>query len=372
MPRYKERDFQLGDYWLSKQSRSDAWCRTWFDPKSRQTKRVSLRTADFEEAKQLLTDWFVLRHTKQEEKPEEVVLAEVFARFFEHHGKTLKSSADVQRTLRYWLEFHKDASVLDATSQGKQAEFRDWLSIQKGLSAASVRKSLIIGKSALNWAWKRGEISQVPYIPLVKSPIPEPKGRPLEIEEVARLMELSRGHHVCVLIAFMIGTAARTAAVLDLSLDQIEVDRKLINLNPRGREQTKKYRPTVRLPAQLEEYVVARKQDHSLEPLISYRGASVTSVKTAWNRFRSQSEIAGNVQTYSFRHTIARWLRMQGVPAWEVAAQLGHKTPEYSTTEIYAPYDPAHLSKAVAAIDDFLYQVACELRVKSISHWLLN
>ena len=371
MPRYKnEREFQLGEYWLSKQSRSDAWCRTWFDAQTRQTKRVSLRTAEFEEAKQRLTDWFVLRHSKSQEQPEDAVLAGIFARFYEHHGQTLQSAADVKRTLRYWLEFHKDSSVLEATQQIRQEEFRRWLSVDKGLSAASVRKSLIIGKSALNWAWKRGEISQVPYIELVKPPKPEPKGRPLEIREVAELMRRSKDHHVSVLIAFMLGTAARTAAILELNLQQVDDERGLIMLNPEGRAQTKKYRPTVRLPQQLEPYIRARKNRNAFEPLICYRSSGVASVKTAWNSIRKESKLAGNVQTYSFRHTMARWLRMKGVPAWEVASQLGHKTPEYSTTEIYAPYDPAHLSHAVEAIDDFLGQVACELRVKNLSEHL--
>ncbi|MEL7111176.1 MAG: tyrosine-type recombinase/integrase [Pseudomonadota bacterium] len=189
---------------------------------------------------------------------------------------------------------------------------------------------------------------------------------------MAKLLKLADGQYIAVLIAFMLGTAGRTAAVLDLSLPQIDLPRQLINLNPEGMEQTKKYRPTVKLPNQLKEYIAFRKATNELEPLICYRGNSVVSVKTAWNRFRAASKLSGNVQTYSFRHTVARWLRMQSVPAWEVASQLGRKTPEYSTTEIYAPYDPEHLSQAVRAIDNFLDQVACELRVKTISEFLLK
>ncbi|OYW82949.1 MAG: hypothetical protein B7Z22_13295 [Hyphomonas sp. 32-62-5] len=82
--------------------------------------------------------------------------------------------------------------------------------------------------------------------------------------------------------------------------------------------------------------------------------------------------MSGNVQTYSFRHTIARWLRMQSVPAWEVAAQLGHKAPDYSTTEIYAPFDPAYLTKATDAIDLFLCQVARQLDADTVSEFLLE
>lgn len=64
-----------------------------------------------------------------------------------------------------------------------------------------------------------------------------------------------------------------------------------------------------------------------------------------------------NVNPYSLRHTIGRYLRMKSVPPWEVAAQLGHKRADVATTEIYAPFDPAYLDKAVAAIDELLKEI---------------
>jgi integrase len=39
---------------------------------------------------------------------------------------------------------------------------------------------------------------------------------------------------------------------------------------------------------------------------------------------------------YSVRHTVTRWMRRNGVPAWEVAAQPGHKSRDYRTTELSA------------------------------------
>ena len=68
---------------------------------------------------------------------------------------------------------------------------------------------------------------------------------------------------------------------------------------------------------------------------------------------------------------MARWLRKSSVPAWEVAAQLGHKSPNVSTTEIYAPFDPSYLFKSTAAIDAFLTEVALHLRYSSISELML-
>lgn len=47
------RRITIGDFWLS-QNRHGVWCRTWFDPVGRQTRRVSLGTKVWEQAAALL------------------------------------------------------------------------------------------------------------------------------------------------------------------------------------------------------------------------------------------------------------------------------------------------------------------------------
>lgn len=75
-----------------------------------------------------------------------------------------------------------------------------------------------------------------------------------------------------------------------------------------------------------------------------------------------KAQLDGKVQPYSLRHTMARWLRKQSVPAWEVSAQLGHSQRDMAITEIYAPHDPAYLEASCKAIDVFFD----ELRVKCV------
>ena len=72
---------------------------------------------------------------------------------------------------------------------------------------------------------------------------------------------------------------------------------------------------------------------------------------------REAANLDARVVPYSLRHTLARWLRSQGVEAFQVSSQLGHRTEGASTTEIYAPYDPSFLSASVAAIDALLAQL---------------
>ncbi len=372
MPRYtQDREFRLGEYWLSRQARSDAWCRTWFDPHARQTRRRSLRTSDFEEAKQRLTDWFVLSHSKLEQAPKDILLAEVFARYFEQYGSKLRTAGNVRRYLTDWVEFHGDATIEYATKLDRQEAFRTYLKGERGLSPSTVRQALTIGKSALNWAWKRGEISAVPYIELVKVPRPAPKGRPMEIRELAKLLGAAE-YHLQTFIVMMIATTGRTRAVLDLTFDRVDLSNNLIQLNPDDREQTQKYRPTVKLPESLKPWIIEHRASSSCPSVVQYRGAPVASIRSGWRTLRATLKMDNAVQPYGIRHTMARLLRKSSVPAWETAAQLGHKVPDVSTTEIYAPFDPAYLFKATAAIDAYFGALACELRVNSVSDFLIE
>jgi len=372
MPRYSaEKVYQLGDYWLSKRAGSDAWYRTWFDGEARQTRRISLGTDDLNVAKQALNDWFVLHHTKTEQKAADVSLAELFARYYEHHGSKLGSPDNVQRALRYWLEFHKAATIQEACVPQQQHAFRGFLEKDKGLSLSTVRQVLTIGKAALNWSWKRGEIEAVPYIQLVRVPKAPPKGRPLEIEEVARLID-GADYHLKAFIVLMIAGTARNRAILDLNFDQVDFKHDLIDLNPSGRKQTLKFRPQVKIPTTVKPWLLKQQKLSQTGHIIEFRGAPVQSIRSAWRTLRSSLDLDDAVQPYGLRHTMARWLRKSSVPAWEVAAQLGHKTPDVSTTEIYAPFDPVYLKQSTAAIDAFLTEVALHLRYKTVSSLMLK
>ena len=111
-----------------------------------------------------------------------------------------------------------------------------YLEKELGLSKNSTRQILTIGKAALNWAWKRGEITSVPYIELVKVPTPPPKGRPMEAEEVATLIDNAE-YHLKAFIVLMLSATARNRAILDLKFSQIDFRNELVDLNPQGREQ---------------------------------------------------------------------------------------------------------------------------------------
>ena len=186
----------------------------------------------------------------------------------------------------------------------------------------------------------------MPYIPGVKVDYGEPLGRPLKIAELARLLQ-EAPDHLRLMLMILIGTACRPEAALELTGAQLDFDDRLIDLNPRGRAQTKKFRPVVKMPDALASVLANAPSGR----LVTFQGRPVKKINKAWRGMRQAAELDDEVNPYSIRHTVARWMRQNGVPAWEVAAQLGHKSRDYRTTELYAAFDPAYLQNAVRAID---------------------
>jgi len=88
--------------------------------------------------------------------------------------------------------------------------------------------------------------------------------------------------------------------------------------------------------------------------VLSFRGKSFNTAHQGIQKAVGRAELKGKVTPYSFRHTVARWLRKEGVSPWEVGAQLGHKMPGYNITEMYASASPDYLDKASAAIEKLL------------------
>jgi integrase len=187
---------------------------------------------------------------------------------------------------------------------------------------------------------KRGELQAMPYIVKVKVGTAEPKGRPLEIDELRKLYRAAPPH-VQAYLKWGLGTAARPAAIIDLHANQVDWVRGVVNLNPKGRAQNKKHRPEVRLPQSL---------STSFEGFLIQIGSQpVKSIKTAWRASVARAGLTWNVSGYSLRHTAARWMRLHGVPIDEVRQQLGHKVE--GVTGVYTGYDPRYLERACAALD---------------------
>lgn len=347
----QERPGQIGDYWLSKRPGSEQWCRTWYDAGTRQTRRTSLGTTDFQEGKLKLWEWFAEHGRLGKQAAQTTPLAQVLVRYWEQHAKTLASAEQIKLSLRYWNEWWKEATVAEITKH-RQREFVKWLHTggDKPRSDGYVKRILTDGKSALSWAWKEGELDSVPFIiPGTDSPA---RDRILTEAESAALWLATEHPHERMMLALLFGTLARPEAALELHREFVDFNRWLLAQNPSGRKQTKKYRPTVPVAGFLRQIL----KDAPDGPLVQWRGKPIASFKTAFRSVRAKAGLGQDVVPKTIRHTMATELRAADVPEAEIQGFLGHKAFS-GKTEVYAKYRPDYLGEAVAAIDGYMGRV---------------
>jgi integrase len=353
MAKYQKREHRVGSFWLSQRAGSTAWYRTFYDPDAKQTRRVSLGTDDFEKARDALDDWYAAERMKrgQDLPVAEVLLKDVFKEYLENHAVNLRSYESVKILLRYWQEFWGDtATVADVRNIIKQEEFRAEL-FSKGLAVNSVNRALEAGRAAITRAFKRNVISSKPHVEVLPYERDKPKGRPLSVEEI-RALYTECADHMRLFTILMLGTGARNEAICHLEWSQIDFENNLIYLNPEGRKQTSKRRPVVRLVPFVREQLL--KINDREGRVLLFRGKSMNTAYQGIGKAVGRAKIKGRVTPYSFRHTVARWLRKEGVSPWEVGAQLGHKMPGYNITEMYASASPDYLEKSALAIEKLL------------------
>jgi integrase len=150
-----------------------------------------------------------------------------------------------------------------------------------------------------------------------------------------------------------IATGARPESLCELTWGQIDREANIIDLNPSHRVQTSKYRPIVKIPPSLGVWLDA--QPKVCDYIVHFRKKPTRRYHEAWKRAKAKAKLEGTVTPYSLRHAVARWLRMKGVPAWEVAAQLGHSAgSRFTITEIYAAHSPDYLMQTCAALDELV------------------
>ena len=342
--------YKLGEYWLGTRKGSPNFYRVWWDASTGRIRRASLGTSDLTEAKRRLKDWFARNHLPDNAPLDTVALATVIRVYYEEHAMDLPSHEAARIELTKWLDHFGEQSVDDATKPAALDRFMTSL-LKKGLSANYVNRIMSSGRAALNRAWKKGLITHAPYVPTTPVGDIPPKGRPLSLDEVRALYHTTDYDYLKRFILWLVGTAARPDAILELTTDQIDLEYGLVQLNPKGRRQTKKYRPTVKLAPTLRDHIGDGPW------IIMSKGKPRKDVKYSWRKLRKALAFNDEVVPYSLRHTMARHLRASGIDSWQVSAQLGHKQPGLSTTEIYAPFDPNYLADSTQILDKYLKNI---------------
>jgi len=144
-----------------------------------------------------------------------------------------------------------------------------------------------------------------------------------------------------------VATWARPEEIADLRGDQWIASAGALDLNPRGRRQTRKYRGVIPIPRQFAPYLAATRGNYM--PIANIRGA--------WDTMRAEiglPEERGEAGWKLIRRSMATLARRRiGEANWRQGElMLGHVRA--STSDIYALRDPANLGLALAATESII------------------
>lgn len=203
--------------------------------------------------------------------------------------------------------------------------------------------------------WAEGE-KIIGRAPVIERPAkPDPKDRHLSREEVGRLLANAKAPHVRTAMHLMLGTAARITALLELTWDRVDFDRRLIHLRNPEDPVKRKGRAIVPINKTLMAALKEAEQGKVSEYVIEWAGAPVKSLKKGIASAAKSARVDG-VSAHVFRHTAAVWMAEAGVPMEEISQYLGHRSVEI-TRRVYARFSPTYLRKAAEALEMPLYVV---------------
>lgn len=216
---------------------------------------------------------------------------------------------------------------------------------RRKVAPATLRYELGMLGVALRWAKQRGHIKTAPTV--WRPPAPDRKTRHLTRRQFEKWFAEVRAPHARLYVLLGLYTMARPSALLELTWDRVDFERGEVDLNPRGRRQTRKRRPVVPLNDEamdaLKVAYAARQTQYVIE-----RGAKpVKSIKKAFQAASARSGIEAT--PYTLRHTGAVWAAEAGVPMSEIAQFLGHDD-DRTTQKHYSRYSPDYLRRVANAV----------------------
>ena len=214
------------------------------------------------------------------QQPRDVLIVEVFARYMEKHGQHTKGAGVQRRNLFLVGErIQAGSTVAEVTLDAQHALTRRMAA--DGYMPGTIKPVLGATKAAVQWAWKNGELERPILFLTVQDGAP--RERVMDVAELAAMWDAAELPHLRMFFLLLLGTAGRPAAVLELTREQCDLERGLIDLNPPGRPQTKKRRPVVPLPDFLRPWI----KQAPAGPLVQFRNKGVQKVNKAWREARN-------------------------------------------------------------------------------------
>ena len=307
----------------------------------------STSTSNREEAQSALADFLHAGGRRDgPSDPSEILVTDVLELYARERGPKVVAPGVMGRAIEVLTAFWQGRTVSDVRPQTcrKYCELRQ-------RSAGTVRRELGVLQAAINYAQKDGTLTRSVAVELPKSP--PPRDRWLTRQEAARLLRGSRTEqarlYMPLFILLGLYTGRRKEAILSLRWPQVDFVAGLINFETPGREQTKKRRGKVPIPAKLLPHLRrARRRGSDLGFVLHINGRRISDIKKGFAAACKRGELHG-VSPHTLRHTAATWLMQAGVQHWQAAGFLAMS--EKTLRDVYGHHHPDYLREAAEAFN---------------------
>lgn len=174
-----------------------------------------------------------------------------------------------------------------------------------------------------------------------------------DVPKLAAMFRFAMAHeyrvHLLRYLRMAVATWARPDAIFDVTAAQWNSAAKVLDLNPAGRRQTRKYRPKVPIANQFAPYLDE----------LDGQWLPVTTIRQSWAAMREKVGLPlyGEAGEKLVRRTMATLARARiGEAQWRQGEMmLGHV--KASVSDIYALPDPANLGLALAATEAIIDEI---------------
>lgn len=295
-----------------------------------QTRRKSLRTTRYGVAVSRLID------LNKFDKEQHLLLKDIFTDY-----KKMKDQTGVKNNLQYiWnvLEPYFGHLRPDQISRETCMEYRE---LRQDKSKATILRELTALRAAVNWFDPHNKA--VFYMPTADTP----KFDCFHRDEIERMLQACEEPHIELFITLSIATGARKSAVLQLTWDNIDFERGLINL---GDSVGNKKRAIVPMNFTARRVLKEAYKTRVCSHIIEYNGKPLKDIKRAFQSVIQRAEIERRVNPHMLRKTAAVFMAEGGASMSEIAQFLGHKNSKI-TEEVYARFSPTYLQNAASHLE---------------------
>lgn len=339
------------------------WCVTWTEDGKRSRYRlgISLKRPKIE-AEVRLREFVRVRQAAQVVRSGPLTVGDLFEAYKQSRAAEGK---DVRRQTEIWSVIKgtfasikpEDLDTKAFIIGGKELTICHRYAVdmdERGLASATIWDRLTTLRTAMNWAHKAKLIAVCPN---VWAPS---KGEPRDVvadeSEVKAIIEACRSNHVRLFVMLAAGTGARKSAILELTWDRVDFERRLIDFRVRRKKNIldrsgKKGRAIVEFGGVLELALREAKEVARSEFVIEYAGGKVDDIKKALARAVERAGLQHRqIGAHAIRHSVATWLADESVEMRMIQKMLGHKDIK-TTEQVYAKYRRGYLAGAANVID---------------------